>query len=228
MARRAADQTQTGAPPARTRPLRTETRRRVLDAAFAVFADQGIAATSLNEVAAAAGLTKGAVYSNFASKDDLVLALMEEHAAARLTASLAQLDEPGEGRTALLAVAAVLVTAMRSDAAWHRLLAEYFAMAHRDPRRRDALRRRRREIRDTVSRALDRVAAGLQFDLPMPANDLATVVLALSNGLAVETAIDPDGVPDDLLGRVLTLIAGDAMDKIRAAAILPPGDQVHH
>lgn len=79
------------------------------------------------------------------------------------------------------------------------------------------------KIRDAVSRALDRVAAGLQFDLPMPADELATVLLDLSHGLAVETAIDPDGVPDDLLGRVLTLIAGDAMDEIRAAAVLPAG-----
>ena len=70
-------------PAPRRRPTRAETRRRIIDAATGVFARQGIAATSLNEIAAAAGLTKGAVYSNFAGRDDLVLTIMEEHIVER-------------------------------------------------------------------------------------------------------------------------------------------------
>jgi AcrR family transcriptional regulator len=198
----------------RTRPHRAETRRRVLDAAFAVFSERGIAASSLNEVAAAAGLTKGAVYSSFDSKDDLVLALMEEHAAVRIQSSLAEVGSSGDTITA---IADVLASAMRTDAAWHRLLAEYFAMAHHDPSRQAALRDKRREVRAAVGRALDIVFASLGLEPPMPSADFATVLLALSNGLAMETDIDPDGVPADLLGRVLTLLAGDAMAQLRAA-----------
>src|SRR5690242_11286342 len=115
---------------ARTRPTRAETRRQILDAAFEVFSARGIAASSLTEVAAA-GLTKGAVYSSFDSKDDLVLALMEEHAGHRIQASLDAVDASGSGDL-LGEVAAVLVREMRADAGWHRLLAEYFAMAHHD------------------------------------------------------------------------------------------------
>src|SRR5262245_13205900 len=99
----------------RTRPTRAETRRRVLDAAFEVFGDKGIAATKLTEVAAAAGLTKGAVYSSFASKDELVLALMEEHAVHRLEANLAGFAAAGDGATGLAEVAAVLMHEMRAD-----------------------------------------------------------------------------------------------------------------
>ena len=58
------------------RPRRAEVRTRILDAAAAVVAERGLAAASLDQVAAAAGFTKGAVYSNFASKDELFLALM--------------------------------------------------------------------------------------------------------------------------------------------------------
>jgi hypothetical protein len=47
---------------------------------------------------------------------------------------------------------------------------------------------------------------------------MAVVLLALSNGLAVETEIDPAAVPADLLGRVLTLIAGDAVAKVQSPA----------
>lgn len=202
---------------ARTRPLRSETRRRVLDAAFEVFGERGIAASSLTEVAARAGLTKGAVYSNFDSKDELVLALMEEHAGHRIQASLDAV-EAADSADLFGELAAVLVREMRADATWHRLLAEYFAMAQHDAARRQALQQRRREVRTTIARAVERVAEELDLDLPMPAADFALVLLALSNGLGVESSIDPDGVPDDLLARVLTLIAGDAVTTVQDAA----------
>ena len=59
------------------------------------------------------------------------------------------------------------------------------------------------------------------FDL-LPLAELAKKfhLIEQSNGLAVEADIDPEAVPDDLLGRVLTLIAGDAMAKLRDAEIV--------
>ncbi|MGH3358852.1 MAG: TetR/AcrR family transcriptional regulator [Nocardioidaceae bacterium] len=193
-------------PQSRRRPYRSQTRRRVLDAAFEVFGRQGIAASSLSEVAAAADLTKGAVYSSFASKDELVLALMEDQAGQRIEASLAVIERAEA--LSVTEVGQVLVRAMHADAAWHRLLAEYFALSYQDSERRAALRQRRREVREAVARALAGVSERLEIEFPMPPDDLAVVLLALSNGLAVESEIDPDGVPDDLLGRVLGLIAG--------------------
>ena len=192
---------------ARTRPTRAETRRRVLDAAFEVFAEHGIAASSLNDVAAAAGLTKGAVYSSFSGKDELVLALMEEHAAQRMAAGLASFDASLELGEALSHVGEALVRAMRTDASWHRLLAEYFAMSQHDPARREALRARRREAREAVVRALVRLSETTGLRLPLPAPEFAVVLFALSNGFAVEEGIDPEAVPDDLLPRVLQLLA---------------------
>lgn len=76
------------APPAGRirRPGRAEVRRRLLDAALEVFADRGFASASLDQVAEAAGLTKGAIYSNFASKDDLFFAVMEDQVLNRIEA----------------------------------------------------------------------------------------------------------------------------------------------
>jgi AcrR family transcriptional regulator len=158
------------------------------------------------------------VYSSFASKDELVLALMEEHVAQRVDAALTNFTENVDTDHALADMAAALVAGMRADVAWHRLLAEYFAMASHDPARRDGLRQRRREAREAITRVLVRVADGLGIELPLAPAEMAVVLLALSNGLAVETDIDPEAVPADLLGRVLTLIAGDAVAKIQAAA----------
>ena len=202
----------------RTRPTRSETRRRVLDAAFVVFGERGIAASSLNDVAAAAGLTKGAVYSSFASKDELVLALMEEHVMVRLVAGLESFTAAGDLDEALAEVGRVLVRAMHTDAAWHRLLAEYFAMSAHDPVRREALRQRRREAREAVARGLTRLADTTGLRLPLPADEFAVVLFALSNGLAVEAGIDPDAVADDLLARVMWLLGGES---VRAARERP-------
>jgi AcrR family transcriptional regulator len=203
------------------RPTRQETRLLILDAAITVFGEHGIAASSLNDVAAAAGLTKGAVYSSFASKDDLVLALMEHHAAQRLTASMAAVSAAEDPHAIVQNVARVLMHEMQTDAAWHRLLAEYFAMSHRDPRIKEALRERRAEARAAVKRGLDSVAELFNVEWPLPTEEVAVLFFALSNGLAVESGIDPDAVPDDLLAKVLSLIAPDAIRILDGTSRIP-------
>ncbi|HEV2920825.1 MAG TPA: helix-turn-helix domain-containing protein, partial [Actinomycetota bacterium] len=63
---------------------RQQTRARLLDAAGQVFARRGFHAATVDEVADAAGYTKGAVYSNFANKEELFLALLDQRIAAQL------------------------------------------------------------------------------------------------------------------------------------------------
>lgn len=60
-----------------TKRRRSVTRERLLDAAKAVFAERGIAAASVEEICERAGFTRGAFYSNFAHKDDLILAVLD-------------------------------------------------------------------------------------------------------------------------------------------------------
>jgi AcrR family transcriptional regulator len=193
---------------ARTRPLRSETRRRVLDAAAEVFAARGIASSSVSDIAQAAGLTKGAVYSNFGSKDELVLTLMEEHVLDRLHNALAAFDAAEDVGLAVHDLGASLVDAIHADLTWQHLLFEYCGLARRDPALRAALAERRREGRTAVARAIERIAAARGVELPMPAADLAVAMLAISNGLALETGMDADGVPDDLFPRLIALIIG--------------------
>lgn len=211
----------------RTRPTRAQTRERILAAAVEVFGERGIAASTVSDVAAAAGMTKGAVYSSFASKDELVLSIMEEHAMQRLTAALAGFAEADDPYAAISKVGTVLIDAIRSDAVWHRLLAEYFALTYHDPQTRLALRDRRREAREAVTRALTRISDNLGIPLPLPAEQFAVVFFAISNGLGIEAGIDPDAVPDELLGSVLALIARDflAAAQQRAAAERPGATQ---
>src|ERR1700746_651492 len=63
----------------RTRPTRGDTCEKLFAAAGRGFADQGIGGASIETIAAAAGFTRGAFYSNFDSKDELIVAMLEDH-----------------------------------------------------------------------------------------------------------------------------------------------------
>src|ERR1700709_1541642 len=63
----------------RTRPTRDDTREKLFEAAARVRQEQGVGGASIEDMAAAAGFTRGAFYSNFKSKDELIIAMIEEH-----------------------------------------------------------------------------------------------------------------------------------------------------
>src|SRR5579862_5698159 len=72
---------------------RQQTRAYLLKAAEQVFSERGFHGATLDEVAAVAGFTKGAVYSNFQSKDDLFLALLEARYQSGMASVRALLDD---------------------------------------------------------------------------------------------------------------------------------------
>lgn len=184
----------------RTRPRREEVRARVLTAAREVFAERGFAGASTDQVAAAAGFTKGAVYSNFGSKDELFLALMDAEVAGRVEAVERALDGTTDLPGALAAVGTEL---SRRDAAWQLLYLEFWQRAVRDPGARAAFVASRRDLRARVGEVVERFLADHPVRTGWDADNLTLVLIALTNGLALEALPDPAAVPDDLLPRVL-------------------------
>src|SRR3954465_8549440 len=77
----------------RTRPTRDDTREKLFEAAARVCEEQGIGGASIEDIAAAAGFTRGAFYSNFKSKDELIIAMMEEHVEQSIRRMLELLSE---------------------------------------------------------------------------------------------------------------------------------------
>ncbi len=61
-----------------TKEVRAQNRQRLLDAAAAIVAEQGFHQASIDDIAARAGLTKGAVYSHFKNKEEVLLALLAQ------------------------------------------------------------------------------------------------------------------------------------------------------
>ena len=188
------------------RPRRNEVRSRVLQAAGKVFAERGFAAASLDQVAAAAGFTKGAVYSNFGSKDELFLALMTDEVARRVDVVERALRDTTDLADALAAVGTEL---SRREATWQLLYLEFWQRAVRDPDVRRAFVASRRDLRTRIADVVARFLAEHPVRAHWDADSLTVVLIALSNGLALEALPDPEAVPGDLLTRVLSDLVGE-------------------
>ncbi len=193
-------------PKKRLRPTRAQTRQRLLQAAGEVFAQRGYDRASLDDVAAAAGLTKGAVYSSFAGKNDLFYALMRERIDERLTLVVEAMERQATVRDMTRDAGSALAQLMSSQRDWHLLFIEFWARAIRDPALHDELARERRSMRGLIAEFLEARAAEAEVDLPAPAEQLAVAVLALSNGIAIEQLADPDTVDPSTFGVTLGLL----------------------
>lgn len=174
--------------PARTRrrPERADVRVRVLDAARAEFAEVGYHRASLSTIAQEAGFSKGAVYSNFASKEDLFLALVGDELSVRADrlALATRRARTVEGTVTALARA---IVAMVVDG-WQQnvLFAEFRSSAMRDPQSAQTLGRIRSLLTDSVAARLTAQARAMDLRLAVPPRHAATLVLAMVNGLSLE------------------------------------------
>jgi AcrR family transcriptional regulator len=194
---------------------REEVRSRILASAYEVFRSRGYEGASLERVADAAGFSKGAVYSNFANKDELFFELMaariDERARALLQAGgKARGGERGARPPVEAArLAGRLLRAMgEEDPEWQILFIEFWLRCARNEELRGKLALKRREMRERIAAYAAESAAlsGLKLTRAA-AMDLATAVLALSNGLGIEGIIDPSAVKSSLMGELLARIA---------------------
>lgn len=193
-------------PPVQRRPR--DVRRRLLDAAMKVFARHGFQAATLDDVAAEAGLTKGAVYSNFTGKRELFLALLDDQVTrrAQLARSVLSGTPPGPGADTSSLVAALagrLGQLAAAEPDWQLLYIEFWLFAMRDPDAHRLLTAARRRARQDIAELAEEAEKRFGLDTGIPGITWATIILSLSNGLALERLIDPGAVPDDLLATIL-------------------------
>jgi AcrR family transcriptional regulator len=189
----------------RTRPTRDETREKLFQAAAEVFEEQGIGAASIEAIAAAAGLTRGAFYSNFADKDELIIAMLEDHVDRSIRHHrelLAHHRTPADFMAALRA----------SDRNRHDPLGrapllhiELILFAARSERRRPELAKRLRARRALVAEIL----SGIGLTDPEQGS---AMLLALEDGFRLHRLIDPASTPADSFVRSIS-----ELQKLRAA-----------
>ena len=198
-------------PTVRTRrPKREVVRRRLLDAALEVFAERGFDTANLDQVAASAGLSKGAIYSNFTSKDDLFYAMMSDQVLVRVESvrtTLAARPVDSYAPQDLRDIGGLLTEAFTEQREWRLVFLDFWRRAVRDDDVRTRFIAHRRTMRDAIVDGVRQILGDNPSLGDFTLDDVVTVVLALSNGLAIEQYIDPKAVSDDLFGRVLVRLS---------------------
>ncbi|HEX2285720.1 MAG TPA: TetR/AcrR family transcriptional regulator [Mycobacterium sp.] len=176
----------------RRKEKQAQTRAALVEAAREVLAERGLADTSLDGIAARAGYTKGAVYANFTSKEELYLALLDERFAGeleRLTSALAGVEPPTEEARG---AAREFMRFVWSDPAWPRLFLEFTVYASRDETYRRKLAERYRELHDRITELYQRWSADFPVPPPIPLDAITTMTFCMANGSTVERMIRPD------------------------------------
>jgi AcrR family transcriptional regulator len=188
------------------RQKQERTRQRLLDAATRVFARRGYQQATLDEIAKEAGFTIGAVYSNFAGKEQLFLALADREVEQRVTEIRALGDAAERGEQPGAEAADQFREFLERAPDWPLLFYEFWSFGVRNPMTRQEFAKRRQAVRDALAETLERIAGQLGFRLRFPAPALATAISATLNGLAFERAADPDGIPDDVFAEFIAAI----------------------
>jgi AcrR family transcriptional regulator len=205
---------------------REETRELVLAAAARVFAQRGFHATSLDAIAEEAGFSRGAVYYNFADKEELFLELLDRRCAERaqdlraVFADTPEDDVAATSRQAQLAAQNAL-DAMTGDPEWRALYLEFLARAARDTPFRRRFSKRSQEMRGALEEVVVERTQPVAGALGMEPEQLAVVIDALGTGLWAHHMLHgPKAVPPDLFSNALALIV-DGIAARAAAATQP-------
>jgi AcrR family transcriptional regulator len=187
--------------PPRTRPTRGEVRDRILKAASKVFAAEGFAGATIDAIGQAAGFTKGAVYSNFGSKDELFLALLDREFELRGEQIATALGSGGDTAAAAHALSRSVLDSVHDHADYYVLFVEYWLRAVRDPELRERLIARRRAA---AAQQADNFAGSAAATSGRPLADLAQLVVTMNLGIAMEEVLRPGTIDSDLLGQLIS------------------------
>jgi AcrR family transcriptional regulator len=187
---------------------RQQTRDHLLAAAAQVFAERGFHGASLDAVAAAAGFSKGAVYSNFKNKEDLFLALLESIYSREmqlLRATLEASEVPPESRlTDFLPLILDGVGQTPSPENWAVLYMEFALFAMRNP----AAQRKLSEIDEAniaaVAELISEEKTGLKG---AELKKAARIIEALFRGISIMRSLDPSAVDEAFLESALSFVS---------------------
>ncbi|MEZ0366137.1 TetR/AcrR family transcriptional regulator [Mycobacterium sp. pUA109] len=180
--------------PKRVTRRRAETRTRLLEAAFHVFAQEGFGRATVEQICEHAGFTRGAFYSNFASLDELFLAMWErntEQLTAGFRAAVGAEARRPQSWDELEGYARRLIASIPVDDNWYRVSAEFTAHALRNPALKSVVAAREEGVLAALlpilTEALD--GAGRRVsDL----HALGRALVAVHDGTSAQCLMEPD------------------------------------
>lgn len=198
---------------------RADSRERIVAAAVRVFARKGFQRASLDEIAAEAGLTKGAIYWHFSSKNDLFFSLLEsrfQRHAAPLSGDIAQAAAAADlaGRKqALCLLFRDTLSRFRDDANWPRLFLEFLAQS-RDAGMAERMSQLCDYSRLVARQAVEQMQKCGLTDPTLDAGMLAVFWCALIDGLMMAWVVKPETFrEDELIERMVDMLSTGMLPK---------------
>ncbi|WGD54528.1 TetR/AcrR family transcriptional regulator [Bradyrhizobium sp. CB1650] len=188
----------------RTRPTRDDTRDKLFEAAARVFEQEGIGSASIEAIAAAAGFTRGAFYSNFKSKDELIIAMLEDHVEQSIRRNLDILAEHTDLDDFIAALKAMDRSRQDPLGRSPLLHMEMILYVARAEKRRPELAKRLRARRKLIADIVETTLKGNGRNDQLNPSWTASVVLALEDGFRLHRLIDPETTPADSFLRAIT------------------------
>jgi AcrR family transcriptional regulator len=188
------------APRLRRAEMVERNREAVLAAARRVFIEKGYIGATLEAIAEEAGFSTGVVYSQFESKADLFLTLLERH--------LERFIAEYSGLEGWHGFVESVTKYARTDAAWTRVLVEFRVLASRDPSLNARYAAAHSRNVDRLAAALERLCVKAELQPRFPPRVMAEVFFALQTGTNLEQAANPAAVPVETVLRMLTRAFG--------------------
>jgi AcrR family transcriptional regulator len=189
-----------------------QTRQALLDAARDVFIERGFAGASVEQIAAAAGFTRGAFYSNFSSKEELFAELLQQQVFEGYR-EMAR-ERIAGGQSPPLRDTAEELAAVVRDPGWaFRLLLELLAHSGRDPEFRKLAAGFWSGTRDLVAEVVAGEHERAGVEPPADPRAIATALIAVDIGLAMQHYVDADDVPLSLYPELYELLFGSLIPR---------------
>jgi AcrR family transcriptional regulator len=180
------------------------TRAELVATARSVFLERGFHGAPLDEIAERAGYSKGAVYSNFANKDELFLAVLDAQLERRARVFTdVNLDEE-RLEDSYRAVARLMFEADRAEPGWTPLVLEFWAHASRRESLRAAVVERRERFFTVIAGLIDELASRRGLEFAIPSKEIARGSSALVRGIALDRLLDPEVVSAELFEQMHT------------------------
>ncbi|WP_329625329.1 TetR/AcrR family transcriptional regulator [Streptomyces sp. NBC_01255] len=180
---------------------RPRTRAALLKAALEAFAEHGFHATTIEQICERAGYTRGAYYSNFASKEELFLALFDEHSDRTVRRLADEIDALTAEEYTLARLAELAARIEPDERDWYLVTTEFTLHAIRDRQAAWVLARHDERLRAEIARGLTLVLRRAGRELTVDADRFARLIVALREGGLAQSYVEPAALPPGSLER---------------------------
>ena len=198
--------------------MQAQTREKLLEVATRLFVEKGYGGTSLRDIAEQAGFTQGAFYSNFESKEALLLEMLRRHM-QREALQLAELvGNANKGMEHVLDDLQSWASTIDTDVAWSMLSIELQLHAQRSTVFAQAYQAVWEEHKAVLAHWIEKIFAGYKAQMPAKAESMASALMALAHGLALQRAATGAGASGSVIALMLRGLVALGREEVKPIA----------